>query len=131
MQVRSYFLGNTSSVSYHYERNLWISHVHYHGGCAEHLFPPQLGSLPLWGALHLLCNCCLNSKNSTVTQLMYGFIVLLGCHVLYHAERMEAEVKKILGFCEGRFKIQVAILKADKIVMCWLVGTLYIGLTLP
>ncbi|XP_062949953.1 serine incorporator 3 [Cynocephalus volans] len=66
------------------------------------------------GASCLLCSCCPNSKNSTVTRLIYAFILILGtvvsCIMLMG---MESQLKKIPGFCEGGFKIKVTD-KADK-----------------
>ncbi|ELK04217.1 serine incorporator 3 [Pteropus alecto] len=68
------------------------------------------------GASCLLCSCCPNSKNSTVTRLIYAFILLLGTIVccIMRTESMETQLKKIPGFCEGGFKIKVADIKADK-----------------
>ncbi|NXR09626.1 SERC3 protein, partial [Semnornis frantzii] len=54
------------------------------------------------GASCLLCRCCPNSKNSTVTRLIYAFLLLLStalaCIML--APGMEEQLKKIPGFCE-------------------------------
>ncbi|KAM6147658.1 serine incorporator 3 [Erethizon dorsatum] len=63
----------------------------------------------------LLCGCC-PKKNSTVTRVIYAMILLLGTAVsaIMLTESMETELKKIPGFCEGGFKIEVADLKADK-----------------
>ncbi|XP_005392529.1 PREDICTED: serine incorporator 3 [Chinchilla lanigera] len=63
----------------------------------------------------LVCGCC-PKKNSTVTRVIYAVIVLLGTFVsiIMRTESMETELKKIPGFCEGGFKIEVADLKADK-----------------
>ncbi|KAF7480758.1 Hypothetical predicted protein [Marmota monax] len=68
------------------------------------------------GASCLLCSCCPNTKNSTVTRLIYAFILLLGTAVscIMLTEGMETQLKKIPGFCEGGFKISVADIKADK-----------------
>ncbi|RXM35552.1 Serine incorporator 1 [Acipenser ruthenus] len=51
----------------------------------------------------LLCRCCPNSKNSTVTRLIYAFILLLGTMVscIMLAPGIEQQLKKIPGFCEG------------------------------
>ncbi|XP_004430427.1 PREDICTED: serine incorporator 3 [Ceratotherium simum simum] len=68
------------------------------------------------GASCLLCSCCPNTKNSTVTRLIYAFILLLGtlvsCIMLWGG--MENQLKKIPGFCEGGFKIKVADIMTDK-----------------
>ncbi|KAF6089306.1 serine incorporator 3 [Phyllostomus discolor] len=68
------------------------------------------------GASCLLCSCCPNTKNSTVTRLIYAFILFLGaiasCIML--TEPVEAQLKKIPGFCEGEFNFKVADLKANK-----------------
>ncbi|KAI5215930.1 Serine Incorporator 3 [Manis pentadactyla] len=68
------------------------------------------------GASCLLCSCCPNSKNSSVTRLIYAFILLLGTVVscIMLGEWMETQLKKIPGFCEGGFKIKVTDLKLDK-----------------
>ncbi|XP_035244287.1 serine incorporator 1-like [Anguilla anguilla] len=51
----------------------------------------------------LLCRCCPSSKNSTVTRLVYAFILLLGTIVscVMLSPGMEKQLKKIPGFCEG------------------------------
>uniref|UniRef100_A0A8C2P349 Serine incorporator 3 n=1 Tax=Capra hircus TaxID=9925 RepID=A0A8C2P349_CAPHI len=54
------------------------------------------------GASCLLCSCCPNSKNSTLTRLIYAFILFLGtvvCFIMFH-EGMETQLKKIPGFCD-------------------------------
>lgn len=68
------------------------------------------------GASCLLCSCCPNSKNSTLTRLIYAFILLLSAVVSYIMQRKEMEtyLKKIPGFCEGGFKIHEADINADK-----------------
>ncbi|XP_020028731.1 serine incorporator 3 [Castor canadensis] len=68
------------------------------------------------GASCLLCSCCPNSKNSVVTRLIYAFILLLGTvvSVIMRTERIENELKKIPGFCEGEFQVKVADIKAGK-----------------
>uniref|UniRef100_A0A2K6D5T4 Serine incorporator 3 n=1 Tax=Macaca nemestrina TaxID=9545 RepID=A0A2K6D5T4_MACNE len=68
------------------------------------------------GASCLLCSCCPNSKNSTLTRLIYAFILLLSTVVSYIMQRKEMEtyLKKIPGFCEGGFKIHEADINADK-----------------
>ncbi|KAJ8400617.1 hypothetical protein AAFF_G00393860 [Aldrovandia affinis] len=51
----------------------------------------------------LLCRCCPNSKNSTVTRLIYAFILLLGTIIscIMLSPGIETQLKKIPGFCEG------------------------------
>ena len=49
------------------------------------------------GASCLLCSCCPNSKNSTLTRLIYAFILFLGtivCCIMFH-EGMETQLKKV------------------------------------
>ncbi|XP_075867253.1 serine incorporator 3 [Microcebus murinus] len=68
------------------------------------------------GASCLLCSCCPNTKNSTVTRLIYAFILLLGTAVscIMLTKHMETQLKKIPGFCEGGFKIRMPDIKADE-----------------
>lgn len=49
------------------------------------------------GASCLLCSCCPNSKNSTVTRLIYAFILFLGAAVscIMLTEGMESQLKKV------------------------------------
>ncbi|XP_067867631.1 serine incorporator 1-like isoform X2 [Heterodontus francisci] len=51
----------------------------------------------------LLSGCCPSTKNSVVTRLTYGFFLLLGTIVscILIAPGIEAQLKKIPGFCEG------------------------------
>ncbi|XP_069739822.1 serine incorporator 1-like isoform X1 [Narcine bancroftii] len=57
----------------------------------------------------LLCSCCPNSKNSTVTRLIYAFILLLGTLVacIMLAPGIAIQLKKIPGFCEDGFGTQL------------------------
>ncbi|KAJ8259058.1 hypothetical protein COCON_G00180700 [Conger conger] len=51
----------------------------------------------------LLCRCCPSSRNSTVTRLIYAFILLLGtivCCVML-SPGVEKQLKTIPGFCDG------------------------------
>ncbi|KAM9249504.1 serine incorporator 3 isoform 2-T2 [Dugong dugon] len=68
------------------------------------------------GASCLLCSCCPNTKNSTVTRLIYAFILLLGTAVscIMLREEMQTHLKKIPGFCEDGLKIKMADIKEDK-----------------
>ncbi|XP_028590898.1 serine incorporator 3 isoform X1 [Podarcis muralis] len=54
------------------------------------------------GASCLLCRCCPNSKNSTVTRLIYAFLLLLSTVVacIMLAPGMEMQLKKVPGFCD-------------------------------
>ncbi|XP_054836164.1 serine incorporator 3 [Eublepharis macularius] len=54
------------------------------------------------GASCLLCRCCPNSKNSTVTRLIYAILLLLSTLVacIMLAPGMEEQLKKVPGFCE-------------------------------
>ncbi|XP_060086858.1 serine incorporator 3 [Heteronotia binoei] len=54
------------------------------------------------GASCLLCRCCPNSKNSTVTRLIYAFLLLLSTLVacIMLAPGMEEQLKKVPGFCD-------------------------------
>ncbi|XP_030699447.1 serine incorporator 3 [Globicephala melas] len=68
------------------------------------------------GASCLLCSCCPNSKNSTVTRLIYAFILFLGtivCCIMFH-EGMETQLKKIPGFCDEGLKTKLADIIMDK-----------------
>ncbi|XP_053743021.1 serine incorporator 1 [Synchiropus splendidus] len=60
--------------------------------------PCLCGSAPC-----LLCSCCPNGNNSTVTRLIYAFFLLLGVGVacIMLMPGMESHLKKIPGFCEG------------------------------
>ncbi|XP_015269460.1 PREDICTED: serine incorporator 3 [Gekko japonicus] len=54
------------------------------------------------GASCLLCRCCPNSRNSTVTRLIYAFLLLLSTLVacIMLAPGMEEQLKKVPGFCD-------------------------------
>ncbi|XP_068927924.1 serine incorporator 3 [Petaurus breviceps papuanus] len=56
----------------------------------------------------LLCSCCPNVRNSTLTRLIYAFILFLGTAVscIMLTEGLETQLKKVPGFCEGGFKIK-------------------------
>ncbi|XP_054247730.1 serine incorporator 3 [Indicator indicator] len=70
------------------------------------------------GASCLLCRCCPNSKNSTVTRLIYAFLLLLStalaCIML--APGMEEQLKKIPGFCEEGLHTRIPYM--DGFVSC-------------
>ncbi|XP_028926693.1 serine incorporator 3 [Ornithorhynchus anatinus] len=61
------------------------------------------------GASCLLCSCCPNTKNSTLTRLLYASILLLGTCVacIMLIPGMEVQLKKIPGFCEGGLGTQI------------------------
>ncbi|NXL85603.1 SERC3 protein, partial [Alectura lathami] len=65
------------------------------------------------GASCLLCRCCPNSKNSTVTRLIYAFLLLLSTVVacIMLAPGMEEQLKKVPGFCEEGLHTQIQHLK--------------------
>uniref|UniRef100_A0A8C7Q4F7 Serine incorporator 1 n=1 Tax=Oncorhynchus mykiss TaxID=8022 RepID=A0A8C7Q4F7_ONCMY len=50
----------------------------------------------------LLCRCCPQSKNSTVTRVIYAFILLLGTIIacIMLSPGVDKQLKKIPGFCE-------------------------------
>ncbi|XP_048879149.1 serine incorporator 3-like [Brienomyrus brachyistius] len=55
------------------------------------------------GAMCIQCACCPIGRNSTVTRIIYAFILLLGtlvCCVML-SPGIEHQLKKIPGFCEG------------------------------
>ncbi|XP_038251315.1 serine incorporator 1 [Dermochelys coriacea] len=60
--------------------------------------PCLCGSAPC-----LLCRCCPSGNNSTITRLIYAFILLLGVSVacVMLMPGMEEQLKKIPGFCDG------------------------------
>ncbi|KAJ8359255.1 hypothetical protein SKAU_G00157800 [Synaphobranchus kaupii] len=51
----------------------------------------------------LLCRCCPNSKNSTVTRLIYAFILLLGTVIscIMLSPGVDKQLQKIPWFCKG------------------------------
>uniref|UniRef100_A0A8P4GQ69 Serine incorporator 2, like n=1 Tax=Dicentrarchus labrax TaxID=13489 RepID=A0A8P4GQ69_DICLA len=51
----------------------------------------------------MLCCCCPSSNNSTVTRLVFSFFLLLGTmvSVIMILPGMEAQLRKIPGFCQG------------------------------
>uniref|UniRef100_UPI00398F1D5A serine incorporator 1-like n=1 Tax=Pristiophorus japonicus TaxID=55135 RepID=UPI00398F1D5A len=55
----------------------------------------------------LLSGCCPSTRNSVVTRLIYGFFLLLGTIVscIMIMPGIEAQLKKIPGFCEGSSSI--------------------------
>uniref|UniRef100_A0A6Q2ZLB2 Uncharacterized protein n=1 Tax=Esox lucius TaxID=8010 RepID=A0A6Q2ZLB2_ESOLU len=66
-------------------------------GISNYLVPCLCG-----GASCLLCSCCPNSKNSTVTRVIYAFILLMGTIVacIMLSPGVDEQLKKIPGFCE-------------------------------
>lgn len=53
----------------------------------------------------ILCRCCPSSSNSTVTRLIYAFLMFLGTllSVIMLSPGISDQLKKIPGFCEGGF----------------------------
>ncbi|XP_077316347.1 serine incorporator 3 [Lithobates pipiens] len=53
----------------------------------------------------ILCRCCPSTGNSTVTRLVYAFLMLLGTFLscLMLTPGIADQLKKIPGFCEGGF----------------------------
>ncbi|XP_037355082.1 serine incorporator 3 [Talpa occidentalis] len=68
------------------------------------------------GASCLLCSCCPNCKNSTLTRLVYALVLILATAVSFimQLDGVQTQLKKIPGFCEGGFKIQATDIKVDK-----------------
>ncbi|KAM3878235.1 serine incorporator 1 [Diretmus argenteus] len=50
----------------------------------------------------LMCRCCPNSRNSTVTRVIYAFILLLGTVIacIMLSPGVDQQLKRIPGFCE-------------------------------
>ncbi|KFO83903.1 Serine incorporator 3, partial [Buceros rhinoceros silvestris] len=73
------------------------------------------------GATCLLCRCCPNSKNSTVTRLIYASLLflstILACIML--APGMELQLKKIPGFCDEGLRTRIPHM--DGFVSCELI----------
>ncbi|XP_053575687.1 serine incorporator 3 [Bombina bombina] len=57
----------------------------------------------------ILCRCCPSSGNSTVTRIIYAFLLLLGtalsCIML--SPGISDQLKKVPGFCENGFGTQI------------------------
>ncbi|XP_069808654.1 serine incorporator 3 [Dendropsophus ebraccatus] len=53
----------------------------------------------------LLCRCCPSSSNSTITRLIYAFLMFLGTllSIVMLSPGISDQLKKIPGFCEGGF----------------------------
>ncbi|XP_004687460.1 PREDICTED: serine incorporator 3 [Condylura cristata] len=68
------------------------------------------------GASCLLCSCCPNCKNSTLTRLIYALILILGTALSFimQVDGVETQLKKIPGFCEGGFKVKATDIKVNK-----------------
>uniref|UniRef100_A0A7N5ZTC0 Uncharacterized protein n=1 Tax=Anabas testudineus TaxID=64144 RepID=A0A7N5ZTC0_ANATE len=67
------------------------------------------------GATCLMCSCCPNSRNSTVTRIIYAFILLLwtivACIML--SPGVDEQLKRIPGFCEDGAGSSIPGLQAD------------------
>ncbi|XP_053309609.1 serine incorporator 3 [Spea bombifrons] len=63
----------------------------------------------------ILCRCCPNTNNSTVTRLIYAFLMLLGtvlsCILL--TPGISDQLKKVPGFCEGGLGPHISLVNAD------------------
>ncbi|XP_056128869.1 serine incorporator 3 [Lampris incognitus] len=63
----------------------------------------------------LMCRCCPTSRNSTVTRVIYAFILLLGTIVscIMLSPGVDQQLKRIPGFCEDGAGSSVPGLQAD------------------
>ncbi|XP_030276318.1 serine incorporator 3 isoform X4 [Sparus aurata] len=63
----------------------------------------------------LMCSCCPSTRNSTVTRIIYAFILLLwtivACIML--SPGVDQQLKRIPGFCEGGAGSSIPGLQAD------------------
>ncbi|XP_034023211.1 serine incorporator 3 [Thalassophryne amazonica] len=67
------------------------------------------------GATCLMCSCCPNSRNSTVTRIIYAFMLLLGTVVacIMLSPGVDQQLKRIPGFCEDGARSSISDLKVD------------------
>ncbi|NXI36443.1 SERC3 protein, partial [Galbula dea] len=70
------------------------------------------------GASCLLCRCCPNSRNSTVTRLIYAFLLFLSTVLasIMLAPGMEEQLKKVPGFCDEGLHTRIPYM--DGFVSC-------------
>ncbi|XP_071386284.1 serine incorporator 1 [Centroberyx affinis] len=63
----------------------------------------------------LMCRCCPNSRNSTVTRVIYAFILLLGTVIacIMLSPGVDQQLKRIPGFCEDGAGSSIPGLQAD------------------
>ncbi|KAF7656184.1 hypothetical protein LDENG_00045440 [Lucifuga dentata] len=63
----------------------------------------------------LLCGCCPSSRNSTVTRIIYAFILLLGTVVccIMLSPGVDQQLKRIPGFCVDGAGFSIPDLRAD------------------
>uniref|UniRef100_A0AAQ5X5V2 Uncharacterized protein n=1 Tax=Amphiprion ocellaris TaxID=80972 RepID=A0AAQ5X5V2_AMPOC len=63
----------------------------------------------------LMCSCCPSSRNSTVTRIIYAFILLLGTIVacIMLSPGVDQQLKRIPGFCEDGAGSSIPGLQAD------------------
>ncbi|KAM9859921.1 serine incorporator 3 [Aulostomus maculatus] len=63
----------------------------------------------------LMCSCCPISRNSTVTRIIYAFILLLGTIVacIMLSPGVDQQLKRIPGFCENGAGSSIPGLQAD------------------
>eukprot|EP00064_Thunnus_orientalis_P007978 superscaffoldBa00000917_g8000 len=67
------------------------------------------------GATCLMCSCCPNSRNSTVTRIIYASILLLGTIVacIMLSPGVDQQLKRIPGFCEDGADSSIPDFQAD------------------
>ncbi|XP_070758202.1 serine incorporator 1 isoform X2 [Enoplosus armatus] len=63
----------------------------------------------------LMCSCCPSSRNSTVTRIIYAFILLLGTIVacVMLSPGVDQQLKRVPGFCEDGAGSSIPGLQAD------------------
>ncbi|XP_034056015.1 serine incorporator 1 [Gymnodraco acuticeps] len=63
----------------------------------------------------LLCSCCPSTRNSTVTRIIYAFILLLGTIVacIMLSPGVDQQLKRIPGFCEDGAGSSIPGMQAD------------------
>ncbi|KAI4826647.1 hypothetical protein KUCAC02_030084 [Chaenocephalus aceratus] len=63
----------------------------------------------------LLCSCCPSTRNSTVTRIIYAFILLLGTMVacIMLSPGVDQQLKRIPGFCEDGAGSSIPGMQAD------------------
>ncbi|XP_029283416.1 serine incorporator 1 [Cottoperca gobio] len=63
----------------------------------------------------LMCSCCPSTRNSTVTRIIYAFILLLGTIVacIMLSPGVDQQLKRIPGFCEDGAGSSIPGLQAD------------------
>ncbi|XP_047437760.1 serine incorporator 1 isoform X1 [Mugil cephalus] len=66
-------------------------------------------------ASYLMCSCCPSSRDSTITRIIYAFILLLGTIIscIMLSPGVDQQLKRIPGLCEDGADSAFPILKAD------------------